>query len=313
LSDTIHEALFEYLDEYAEGQLPPEDAARVEAHLADCAECRRWLEMLRAQKATFDPKNDPEPVPDLAAWVAAQDWIREADALPVAAFAKGNGKALRMNRAASVAAALILVVGLGAIGVLSLHPFSASKAAPMAPMAMDSAAATETTDTTAEAPMLSALYAEDAPEDPEMKYALRTLADDEAAEDTEEEPPAAGMALTEEEPAPQSKEEEPAILNSVLTTDGGTPRDMTAGAGEDEPAEDLPAASDALSVETTTDAEPSASDALTEEAPAVLGAKRDAPPRRSGLWLAVLVAVIGVATLVVWRVRKAREEAGQGK
>lgn len=41
----------ERLNDYADGLLPPEEAARVDAHLADCAPCRRTVADLRSLQA----------------------------------------------------------------------------------------------------------------------------------------------------------------------------------------------------------------------------------------------------------------------
>jgi anti-sigma factor RsiW len=40
--------LVELLTDYLEGALPPAEAAAVEAHLAACAGCRRYLDQMRA-------------------------------------------------------------------------------------------------------------------------------------------------------------------------------------------------------------------------------------------------------------------------
>lgn len=40
--------LVELLTEYLEGALPPDDVAAVEAHLADCPACERYLDQMRA-------------------------------------------------------------------------------------------------------------------------------------------------------------------------------------------------------------------------------------------------------------------------
>ncbi|GAA3218133.1 hypothetical protein GCM10017691_00720 [Pseudonocardia petroleophila] len=45
--------LVELLTDYLEGALPPADVAAVEAHLAQCPACRRYLDQMRATIATL--------------------------------------------------------------------------------------------------------------------------------------------------------------------------------------------------------------------------------------------------------------------
>jgi anti-sigma factor RsiW len=45
--------LVELLTDYLEGALPPDEVAAVEAHLAVCAACRRYLDQMRATIAAL--------------------------------------------------------------------------------------------------------------------------------------------------------------------------------------------------------------------------------------------------------------------
>jgi hypothetical protein len=55
----------ERLSEYLDGELPPPDAARCEAHLAECAECRGVLAELRTVIALAKADPDQRPAVDL--------------------------------------------------------------------------------------------------------------------------------------------------------------------------------------------------------------------------------------------------------
>lgn len=59
------------LSEYMDGGLAPDDHAEVEAHLAECGECRRVLEDLRAVAAQARELGPREPTRDLWAGIAA--------------------------------------------------------------------------------------------------------------------------------------------------------------------------------------------------------------------------------------------------
>lgn len=45
--------LVELLTDYLEGALPPDEAAAVEAHLAQCPGCRRYLDQMRVTIAAL--------------------------------------------------------------------------------------------------------------------------------------------------------------------------------------------------------------------------------------------------------------------
>jgi anti-sigma factor RsiW len=45
--------LVELLTEYLEGAMPPDEVAAVEAHLAGCTACRRYLDQMRATIAAL--------------------------------------------------------------------------------------------------------------------------------------------------------------------------------------------------------------------------------------------------------------------
>ncbi|NWF85135.1 MAG: zf-HC2 domain-containing protein [Bryobacteraceae bacterium] len=72
--------VFARLSEYLDGELPPEECAAVEAHIADCPPCVEFLENLkRCIGASREMQTDcrPEPMPKAmedklrAAWMQA--------------------------------------------------------------------------------------------------------------------------------------------------------------------------------------------------------------------------------------------------
>ena len=62
----------ELMQAYAEDELGPRERSRVEAHLADCAACRRRVAGYRALFAALDEPALPAPPADFAARVAAR-------------------------------------------------------------------------------------------------------------------------------------------------------------------------------------------------------------------------------------------------
>jgi anti-sigma factor RsiW len=69
--------LVELVNDYLEGALPPEDAARFEAHVAICPGCDTYLEQVRTTIAVTRASGDvvePEAVSPLLE--AFRDWHR---------------------------------------------------------------------------------------------------------------------------------------------------------------------------------------------------------------------------------------------
>jgi predicted anti-sigma-YlaC factor YlaD len=59
--------LVELVSDYLEGALSAADAARFDAHLADCRHCREYLEQLRVTVSVLgrlEPADVPQPVLD---------------------------------------------------------------------------------------------------------------------------------------------------------------------------------------------------------------------------------------------------------
>lgn len=70
--------LVELVTDYLDGALPPADRARFDAHIADCGDCRAYLEQIRATIALAG-KLDPErldPAAEAALLEAFRDWKR---------------------------------------------------------------------------------------------------------------------------------------------------------------------------------------------------------------------------------------------
>lgn len=126
-----HEEIRSYLEEYAEGRLSGPLLDEVEAHLSECPSCRNWLRYIQAQRSALSSFPE-EDAPDLSAWAAQQRWVREPAEKPSAR------RITRAGRFAGIAAALLLLVGLGA-GIIALRPFAASTPA-AAPRAMKESA-----------------------------------------------------------------------------------------------------------------------------------------------------------------------------
>jgi len=265
-----HTEILEYLDEYDEGQLSSDLYDTVDSHLKECSACRQRLQIIRAQKAAL--KEEELSVPDLASWASSQTWTREKDP-PVS-----PRRFLRMNRFASIAAALILVVGLGIIGILSQHSFSnASKAAPESAEA--NAYTTEYAlegDSTAET---FALTEETYSGTPDGTYDSLKESKILAAGESNNASPSADTSESEiPESSRAAGDDLSSPLNSVLSAEEAAPADAESSGESD-----------------------------ADAAPMVLGARREAPRRRTGLWFAIAVLAIGITALAVWRIRKGRE------
>jgi hypothetical protein len=107
------------LSEYMDGDLPPDDARRVEAHLHECETCARTLEELRSVVARANTVADRTVPEDLWPGIAARvrsDASTAAPEQPVDATATGTVISWRRRRIAlsipQLAAAAILLVAL---------------------------------------------------------------------------------------------------------------------------------------------------------------------------------------------------------
>lgn len=99
------------LHDLVDGRAAPDEAARLDAHLAGCEHCRALvadLRRIRQVAATLD-----RPAPPARVW---EGLAREVDELPavVAARAGGTGAGSRYGSAWWLAAAAALIVGLSA-------------------------------------------------------------------------------------------------------------------------------------------------------------------------------------------------------
>lgn len=72
MTNHAHDAACDRLEEYALDLLPPDEAARIEAHVATCPECRAGLSELRAVMEGLAAATEPEqPRPELKGRVLA--------------------------------------------------------------------------------------------------------------------------------------------------------------------------------------------------------------------------------------------------
>src|SRR5579871_5664210 len=78
---------------WLDGEMPGDEAAKMERHLAECAQCRGQLAAYRQASNAFEAYSNAC-----------------ADAAPSAAAAEGGRKSMRPARAASAAAAIAAVV-----------------------------------------------------------------------------------------------------------------------------------------------------------------------------------------------------------
>lgn len=112
------------LSAWRDGELPPDEAAELEAHLASCAECRAALADLEALVAAAPDYRGAPPRADLWDGIAAQI---EADR--VVEFTGGAPVRRRWSWPARIAAAVGLMA-LGAGGALWLSPGTGGVAVP---------------------------------------------------------------------------------------------------------------------------------------------------------------------------------------
>ena len=127
----------------AYGELPDEQMHELERHVADCPDCRKEREQMLALKVLADALPVAEPGPNLVARCRLR--LDEAlDALPPKRWYERLAQRLMNNvaslQAAPVAAALLLVAGIGA-GSLGGYEFAQNRAAHAA-AAMSATAAT---------------------------------------------------------------------------------------------------------------------------------------------------------------------------
>jgi hypothetical protein len=113
---------------------PASVPAAIEAHVADCADCREELASLRATFAALDAWTAPEPSPFFDTRLHAR--VREAQAAPPEGFFErlrsfllfSTGRQLRPALAGALALALIARGGsfIGVYGIPGSHPATAS-------------------------------------------------------------------------------------------------------------------------------------------------------------------------------------------
>lgn len=118
----------ERLSAYIDGELPPAETRRLEAHLATCAECRRELDQLRRLRTLLRALPTPRPPRSFA--------LPETGPVPVpAAVARRERQTRRrvpvLARAAQWAGGLVAAAGLllvlgSALPGFGAHPFAAS-------------------------------------------------------------------------------------------------------------------------------------------------------------------------------------------
>jgi anti-sigma factor RsiW len=109
MNDTFGDRLSEYLD----GELAPADRASLDAHLADCAECRMTLEELRGVVARAAAVTDAAPARDL--WPAVAARIGAAPHTPMSVLRRAFTSRLSFTLPQLAAASLALVVLSGGL------------------------------------------------------------------------------------------------------------------------------------------------------------------------------------------------------
>ena len=103
MSETcVKDDLLQYLDH----NLPQADVVRLEAHLADCSECRKELDCLERTRALIQKRSEV-PVPSL--WDGVHARIREEKVLSIWPHLEWAGK--RLVPLCAAAALLVAVLG----------------------------------------------------------------------------------------------------------------------------------------------------------------------------------------------------------
>ncbi len=303
-----HEEIQSFLDEYAEGRLPEDLRSEIREHLERCESCRNWFAFISEEKRALSDFSGQD-APDLSDWVSQQEWTRET----AVRRSRWNPK-----RLASVAAALVLIAGLGTIGILSLHPYSASKAAPAAARSIQTADAEEyasmDTFSDEEPPQAAESFAE-TDNALEMKgdMSVKTVpgSDQAAAEE-----PAAPEPFAEADGALESNgdvsakavsgsENAASDEGTVFSAEYRSAQDGTGSAGQDP----------ANGTESAQDSEKDEGQMMkateTGDPTALRTTGQDPAPRRSGLLFTLVVLAVGLIAVLVWRIRKAKEYGGR--
>ena len=107
-----HEAWTALLDPFVDGELPPEQADRVRAHLAACPDCAAYVRDALAIRAAFPDAEDSVLPPDFTAAVMAK----------VQAHPRKTSRGLFWRKAALPLAACFALTVLIARTALPLHP-----------------------------------------------------------------------------------------------------------------------------------------------------------------------------------------------
>jgi anti-sigma factor RsiW len=121
---TRHQVLRDLLAGYADGELPPETASQIDAHLVGCEPCRAELavhEVVRRRLAA-------EPAPAAAPDALRRRVLSAVAALPEPAPASAAPPRAPRRRRAAVVTALALATLAGAAGVRTLARGGASDA-----------------------------------------------------------------------------------------------------------------------------------------------------------------------------------------
>ncbi len=116
LCELIERQLGRYLD----SELPKSDRAGVELHVEQCASCRSALDELRKLAAGIAELKSTDVPPSL--WARIEGRLGEAQSGRVAAVSGAPRRVRWRIPPWAIAAAIVLVVGLGLFGISSLEP-----------------------------------------------------------------------------------------------------------------------------------------------------------------------------------------------
>lgn len=109
----MHEAIMQQLSAYSDGELKPAERESVERHLAECAECRRALEGIRAVKAWAPSYQGSAPSRDLWRNIESRLGTRPIGSGPMKPAWHGRKVSVRLPLLAA-AAVVLLVLGAAA-------------------------------------------------------------------------------------------------------------------------------------------------------------------------------------------------------
>jgi len=136
----MHNEIISQLSLYLDGELPPDERARVDAHVASCAECRVVLDDLKAIVVTAPYYEGAAPSRDL--WAGIKQGIQAEKEVPLIRR-QATGDRRRFSLGQLIAACLAFAVVTGGSVYVALKPSGAGVEVP-SPVAFSPSPATET-------------------------------------------------------------------------------------------------------------------------------------------------------------------------